>query len=84
MKARCDAQLKHIRKALEEQRKVLDGPLSPATIQKVEEAKERLCIIRDNQEDLLKASVEVREATRNLPDTSNPSPAMLLAKNNLV
>lgn len=65
---------------LEEQQQVLDGPLSPAVMQKVEEAKERLCLIRDNQGDLLRATMEVQEATKNLPDNSSPSPAKLLVK----
>lgn len=78
MKVRCEAQLKDIQKALEEQQKVLNGPLSAAAMSKVKEAKERLCFIRDNQDDLLKATLEVREATKDLPSDMCPSPGMLL------
>ncbi|XP_050706157.1 uncharacterized protein LOC126991432 [Eriocheir sinensis] len=80
MKARCETQLKHLRRASEEQQKVLEGPLSPAVMHKLEDTKERLCLIRDNQDDLLKALEEVREVTKSLPDNSSPTPAMLLAK----
>lgn len=80
MKAQCETQLKHLQRALEEQRKVLDGPLNPASMHDVEETKERLCFIRNNQDDLLSAMAELREATKSLPDNSSPSPAMLLAK----
>ncbi|MPC30679.1 hypothetical protein E2C01_023947 [Portunus trituberculatus] len=79
MKKRCQAQLKNIEKALEEQRKVLDGPLNPAAMTKVEEAKERLCLIRDNQEDLVTATLQAREATKDLPKDSS-SPDMYLAQ----
>lgn len=47
---------------------------------KLEDTKERLCLIRDNQDDLLKALEEVREVTTRLHDNSSPVPAMLLAK----
>lgn len=79
MKKRCQAQLKNIEKALEEQKKVLDGPLSPATMTKVKEAKERMCLIRDNQDDLMSATQQALEATKDLPKDSI-SPDMLLAQ----
>ncbi|KAK8391881.1 hypothetical protein O3P69_017479 [Scylla paramamosain] len=79
MKKRCQAQLKNIEKALEEQQKVLDGPLSPAAMTKVKEAKERMCLIRDNQEDLVSATLQAWEATKDLPEDSG-TPGMHLAQ----
>lgn len=81
MKTRCETQLKHLRRTSEEQQKVLDGLLSSAAMHKVEDAKQRLSLIRDNQDELLKAMEEIQEVTKNL--NTNLSPAMLLAKESL-
>ena len=79
MKKRCQAQLKNIEKALEEQKKVLNGPLNPAAMVKVKEAKERMCLIRDNQKDLINATLQALEATKDLPNDSS-SPDMYWAQ----
>ena len=82
MKVQSVTQLKRIHKAIEEQQKVLSGPLSPAAMTKVKEAKERLNFIRDNQDDLLKATLEVRDATKDIHKDTCHSPAMILAQEN--